>query len=108
MNANNDLDPLETDDCLHALAKVQAHSWAWRPPHLAHRPADPSKREGAYAPRSLTTPTRASTISRMHRPTRAATARSRSKRTTHLALPLTRESPAGLASSRLEDTAMPF
>ena len=102
MNANDNLDPLETDECLHALAPVQAHSCIQLRPDLGNRPADPSQHEAAYAPHSLT----ASTTSRMHRPTRAATARS--KRTAHLALPLTRASPAGLAPSRLEDTALPF
>lgn len=106
MNPNDDLDPLETDECLHTLAQVQAHSGIWSPPYLVDRAVDPSQREGAYAPHSLTTATSASTTSRIYRPTHAATARS--KRTAHLALPLTRASPSGLAPSRLEDTAMPF
>jgi hypothetical protein len=102
MNANDDLDPLETDECLHALAPVQAHNCIQLPPDLANRLMDLSQREAAYVPQPLT----ASITSRMHRPTRAATATS--KRTAPLTLPLTRASPAGLAPSRLEDTAMPF
>jgi hypothetical protein len=102
MNANADLDPLETAECLHALTPVQTHNCIQLPPYLGSRPADPARREGAYAPHPLT----ASTTSRMHRPTSAATAGS--KGTPHLTLPLTRASPAGLTPSRLDDTAMPF
>jgi hypothetical protein len=106
MNANADLDPLETAEFLHALTPVQAHNCIQLPPDLGNRPADPSQRERAYAPDSLTAATSASTTSRMHRLTSAATAGF--KGTPHLTLPLTRASPAGLAPSRLEDTAMPF
>lgn len=102
MNANDDLDPLEIDKCLHALAPVQAHNCIQLPPDPGNRPTGPSQRGDAYAPRSLAT----STTSRMHRPTGAATART--KGTAHPTLPLTRASPAGLAPSSLEDTAMPF
>lgn len=106
MNANDDLDPLETDECLHALTPLQAHNCIQLPPDTGNRPADPSRREGAYASHSLAASTSASTTSRIHRPTRAATTRSRA--TAPLALPLTSASPAGLAPSHLEDTAMPF
>ena len=108
MNANDDLDPLETAECLHGLTPVQTHNCIQLPPDLGSRPADPAQHEGAYAPHSLTAATSAWTASRMHRPTRAAATVTRSKATAHLTLPLTRASPAGLAPSRLEDTAMPF
>ena len=102
MNVNDDLDPLEIDECLHALAPVRAHNCIQLPPYPGNRPVGSSQRWDAYAPQSLTT----STTSHMHRPTGAATART--KGTAHPTLPLTRASPAGLAPSRLEDTAMPF
>jgi hypothetical protein len=102
MNANDDLDPLETAECLHALTPVQTHNRIPLPADPGSRPADPSLREAAYAPQSQTT----ATTPRMHRPTRAATASCKS--TAHPVLPLTRPSPAGHAPSRLDDTAMPF
>lgn len=102
MNADDDLDPLETAQCLHAPTPVQTHNCIHLPPDPGSRPADPAQREGAYAPHPQTT----ATTPRIHRPIRAATTGSRC--TSHRALPLTRASPAGLAPLPLDDTAMPF
>ena len=77
MNANADLDALETAECLHALTPVQAHNCIQLQPDLGSHPVDPAQREGAYAPHPLT----AATTPRMHRPTPAATARSKSTAT---------------------------
>ncbi|MFT4069095.1 pyruvate dehydrogenase (acetyl-transferring), homodimeric type [Paraburkholderia sp.] len=55
MNANDDLDPLETGEWLDALRAVQQHRGAERSNYLVNSLVDAARRDGVYVPRSLTT-----------------------------------------------------
>ncbi|WP_031358625.1 pyruvate dehydrogenase (acetyl-transferring), homodimeric type [Caballeronia sordidicola] len=55
MNANDDLDPLETSEWMDALRAVQAHRGIPRARYLVTRVVEQAQREGTYAPQSLNT-----------------------------------------------------
>jgi len=55
MNANDDLDPLETSEWMDALRAVQAHRGIPRTRYLVSRVVEQAQRDGTYVPQTLNT-----------------------------------------------------